>query len=156
MLFAALHESLWHFRTCQGGVTKSLNWRGADIHTRTIRMSFGISRFGRSPPKIGAVDAALMGQRFLAQTRLRPKAKNIPRHNVSHNGALRRLDRRADAGTTWRSSDRGEDLDIASVPIAKETVTCQLVVSEPFPAKVPHDHAAAKMEERRLRLDWNP
>jgi hypothetical protein len=32
--------------------------------------------------EIGAIDTALMGQRLLAQTTLRPKATHIPRQNV--------------------------------------------------------------------------
>src|SRR5258706_8690086 len=34
------------------------------------------------PAEVGAVDPALMGQRLLAQTTLRPKAAHIPRQNV--------------------------------------------------------------------------
>ena len=34
------------------------------------------------PAEIGAVDAALVRQRFLAQATLRPKAAHIPRQNV--------------------------------------------------------------------------
>jgi hypothetical protein len=34
------------------------------------------------PAKIGAIDAALVGQRFLAQTKLRSQATHIPRQNI--------------------------------------------------------------------------
>jgi hypothetical protein len=34
-----------------------------------------------------------------------------------------------------RRGDRGENTDIATVPIAKEAAGCQFVVTEPFPAK---------------------
>jgi hypothetical protein len=52
--------------------------------------------------------------------------------------------------------DRGEYPDIAVVPIAAEGAAGrQFVVTEPFSAKVPDSHAAAKMEERIVRTDWN-
>jgi hypothetical protein len=51
--------------------------------------------------------------------------------------------------------DRGEYSDIAVVPIATELASRQLVVTEPFSAKVSDSHAAAKMEERIVRTDRN-
>src|SRR4051812_34987833 len=51
--------------------------------------------------------------------------------------------------------DRGEYSDIAVVPIATELASRQLVVTEPFSAKVSDSHAAAKMEERVVRTDRN-
>jgi hypothetical protein len=47
-----------------------------------------------------------------------------------------------------RRGDRGENTDIATVPIAKEAAGCQVVVTEPFSAKVSgsfirNDHAGA-------------
>jgi hypothetical protein len=53
-------------------------------------------------------------------------------------------------------SDRGEHPDIAVVPIgAQAAAGCQFVVIQPFSAQVPDGHAAAKMEESRVRLDRN-
>jgi hypothetical protein len=46
-----------------------------------------------------------------------------------------RVDRRL-RSSDRHSSDRGEVTDIAPVPIAKEAAGCQLVVTEPFSAKV--------------------
>src|SRR5438874_1446215 len=45
--------------------------------------------------------------------------------------------------------------DIAVVPIATELASRQLVVTEPFSAKVSDSHTAAKMEERVVRTDRN-
>jgi len=51
-------------------------------------------------------------------------------------------------------SDRGEYPDIAIVPIAAETAASrQFVVAEPFSAKIPDSHAAAKVEEGIVRTD---
>jgi len=53
-----------------------------------------------------------------------------------------------------RRGDRGEHPDAATVPIAAQAAArCQLVITEPFSAKVPNGQAAAKMEERRVRTD---
>ena len=52
-------------------------------------------------------------------------------------------------------SDRGENPNIAVVPIAKEAARSQFVAAESFAAKVPDNHAAAKMEESRVRTDRN-
>jgi hypothetical protein len=55
---------------------------------------------------------------------------------------------------TYRS-DRGENPDIAIVPVAKEAARGQLGVTQSFSAEVSDGHAAAKMEERRVRTDRN-
>jgi hypothetical protein len=49
--------------------------------------------------------------------------------------------------------DPREHPGIAVVPIATEAVSRQLVVIEPFAAKVSDGHSAAKMEERPVRTD---
>ena len=43
--------------------------------------------------------------------------------------------------------------DIAVVPIATELASRQLVVTEPFSAKVSDDHDGSKTEERLIRTD---
>src|ERR1700736_6439216 len=50
------------------------------------------------PAEVGAVDAALMGQRLLAETTLRPKATHIPRQNVPQR-SLVSLFHKADFGS---------------------------------------------------------
>src|SRR3954452_12269287 len=57
------------------------------------------------------------------------------------------------ASTVARGADSGEYPDIAAVPVAKEAVLSQLVLTESFSAKVADRHAAPKMEERLIRTD---
>src|SRR3954447_22752092 len=57
------------------------------------------------------------------------------------------------ASTVARGADCREYPDIASVPVAKEAVLSQLVLTESFSAKVADRHAAPKMEERLIKTD---
>jgi len=81
----------------------------------------------------------------------RPKRSlnRFQRGSMKLNWSCRGLwaDRRLRPSHRRRRSDRGEDTDIAPVPIAAEgAVNCQIIVTEPFSAKVPNGHAAAKMK----------
>jgi hypothetical protein len=99
-----------------------------------------------------ALPAGRSGRRYRAGARCPPRVK-VGVHEVELKlsklwayQSLRSFGR--------RTGDGSENPDIAIVPIAtQKTESCQIVVTEPFSAKVSDGHTAAKMEEGIIRAD---